>query len=100
MTSTSTLETGTGFIRYDRLYIGGDWVAPATGATIDVVSPSTEDGIGQVPEAAFADADLAVTAARRASDDQTGWSRWTPERRGEAMERLAKALESRGADMA
>jgi acyl-CoA reductase-like NAD-dependent aldehyde dehydrogenase len=33
---------------HDRLYIGGDWVAPATAGTIDIVSPHTEQVVGRV----------------------------------------------------
>jgi len=52
----------------DRLYIGGQWV-PATGETIDVVSPTTEQVIARVTSASIADMDLAVKAARGAFDD-------------------------------
>jgi betaine-aldehyde dehydrogenase len=34
-----------------RLYIGGDWVAPQGTSTITLVSPSTEEVVGSVPEA-------------------------------------------------
>ena len=50
-------------IDYSTLYIGGKWVEPATAATISVHSPTTEELIGSVPEAAEADIDKAVDAA-------------------------------------
>ncbi|MDJ0491571.1 aldehyde dehydrogenase family protein, partial [Rhodococcus qingshengii] len=56
-------------IEYSTLYIGGKWVEPATSATISVHSPTTEELIGSVPEAAEADIDKAVDAARSAFDD-------------------------------
>ena len=87
-------------IDYDRLFIGGDWVAPSGGATIDLVSPSTEEAIGSAPEASPVDVDRAVDAARRAFDDPSGWSRWEPGRRTEALERFAVALEARGEEAA
>ena len=34
---------------YDRLYVGGEWIAPATAETIDVVNPYTEEAIGRDP---------------------------------------------------
>ena len=40
---------------YDRLFIGGEWVAPATSTTIEVISPHTEEVIARVPHAAEAD---------------------------------------------
>ncbi|MEV5848523.1 aldehyde dehydrogenase [Streptomyces sp. NPDC051985] len=87
-------------ITYDRLYVGGRWTEPATAATIAVHSPTTEEHIGTVPEGAEADIDAAVAAARRAFDDETGWAKWTPERRGEVLERFAAALDARAAETA
>jgi hypothetical protein len=48
------------------LYIGGEWVAPASRACIRVLNAATEEPIGEVPEAAVADVDRAVAAARHA----------------------------------
>ncbi|MBR8640505.1 aldehyde dehydrogenase family protein [Streptomyces tuirus] len=87
-------------ITYDRLFIGGEWAAPSSTATITVTSASTEEVIGAVPQAQPADVDAAVAAARRAFDDPQGWSRWEPERRAAAMESLAAQLELRNGEMA
>jgi aldehyde dehydrogenase (NAD+) len=84
---------------YDKLFIGGEWIGPAGTATITVVSASTEETLGTVPEASEADIDRAVAAARRAFDDPTGWASWAPGRRAEVMERLAAAVESRAEAM-
>ena len=35
---------------YKELYIGGEWVAPAGSEVIEVISPATEEVIGQVPD--------------------------------------------------
>ncbi len=35
----------------DRFYIGGEWVAPATDATIDVIDSGTEELFFRVAEA-------------------------------------------------
>ncbi|MFI5590079.1 aldehyde dehydrogenase family protein [Amycolatopsis sp. NPDC051758] len=85
---------------YDSLYIGGRWVAPASTKTIDVVSASTEEPIGRVPEAVEDDIDAAVAAARAAFDDPAGWSGWEPGARADAIERLAVALDARSDEMA
>jgi aldehyde dehydrogenase (NAD+) len=53
---------------YDRLFIGGDWVAPEGTDTIAVISPSTEEVIARVPDGTEADIDKAVAAARTAFD--------------------------------
>ena len=87
-------------VSYDSLFIGGEWVPPSSAARIDVTSSSTEEHIGSVPEAAEADVDAAVAAARRAFDDPGGWSQWDPAERGAAILRLAAELEARGQEMA
>ncbi|WP_370963925.1 aldehyde dehydrogenase [Amycolatopsis sp. cg9] len=85
---------------YESLYIGGKWVAPASARTIEVVSASTEEVIGRVPEAVEADIDAAVAAARTAFDDPVGWSSWEPAERAAVMERLAVALDARAGETA
>ncbi len=49
---------------YDRLFIGGEWVEPSSSSVIDVVSPTTEELVGRVPEAQNADVDRAVARQR------------------------------------
>jgi len=84
---------------HERLFIGGDWVAPSSTATIDVVSPHTEEVVGRVPDGAAADIDRAVAAARAAFD--TGpWPRMTPAARADVMAALLMQLQARSDDMA
>ena len=52
------------FASYDKLFIGGAWVSPTSAARISVRNASTEEPIGEAPEAAEADVDAAVAAAR------------------------------------
>jgi acyl-CoA reductase-like NAD-dependent aldehyde dehydrogenase len=47
-------------ILYDSLYIDGAWATPSSSETISVVSPSTEQVIGRIPQAAGEDIDAAV----------------------------------------
>ena len=84
---------------HDRLFIGGEWVPPSTTSTIQVHNASTGERIGSVPEAAEADVDAAVAAARRAFDDPAGWSSWPHAERAAALERLATELESRAQEI-
>src|SRR5918993_125157 len=72
----------------DRLFVGGQWVPPATGATIDVVSPYTERVVARVPGAAAADVDQAVAAARAAFDGGP-WPRTPPDERADVLQRAA-----------
>jgi aldehyde dehydrogenase (NAD+) len=87
-------------IDYQTLYIGGEWVEPAASGRIDLISPSTEDQIGSVPEASQADVDRAVAAAREAFDAGDGWASWSPEQRAEVLERFATELDARAEEAA
>jgi len=83
----------------DKLFIGGDWVGPETDATIDVISPFSEEVIGRVPDASPADIDRAVAAARAAFDDGP-WPSMTPAQRAEVLTRVSQALQARAQDLA
>ncbi|MDI3313808.1 MAG: aldehyde dehydrogenase [Mycobacterium sp.] len=87
-------------LAYDALFIGGDWVKPPGAMPITVLSASTEEVLGHVPEATRAEVDAAVGAARAAFDDPAGWSRWEPARRAEALVGLADALDKRSEEIA
>ena len=84
---------------HEKLYIGGDWVDPATKSVIDVISPHTEEVVGRVPEASTDDVDRAVAVARAAFDDGE-WPRTSPEERIAAVQRFADAYAARLGDMA
>ena len=84
----------------DELFIGGAWVKPRGSARISVTAASTEEPVGSVPEGTNADIDAAVSAARAAFDDPSGWSSWSAEDRAQALERLAGGLESRSEEIA
>jgi aldehyde dehydrogenase (NAD+) len=73
---------------YDKLYIGGRWQSPSSSKRLSVISPHTEDPIGEAPEAAPADVDKAVVAARAAFDNGP-WPRLTPLERMDKIEKLA-----------
>ena len=84
---------------YKELYIGGEWVAPDGSEVIEVISPATEEVIGQVPHASTADADRAVAAARKAFDDGP-WPHMTPVERARRSAALSAALQARAQDIA
>ena len=83
----------------DRLYIGGDWVAPTGPGTHDVISPVTEELIASVPEGTTADMDRAVAAAREAFD-RGDWPRLTPAERAATVQRFAELYAARLEEMA
>jgi aldehyde dehydrogenase (NAD+) len=84
---------------HDRFYIGGQWVVPAGSATIDVISPHTEEVIGRVPDGTAADMDRAVAAARDAFDNGP-WPLMDPADRAAAVGRLADIYAARLGDFA
>ncbi|WP_156681299.1 aldehyde dehydrogenase [Sphingomonas profundi] len=82
----------------DRFFIGGEWVAPSSGATIDVITPSTEALFVTVAEAQEADMDRAVAAARHAFDSGE-WRRLSHAERGRYVRALGDALRARADDV-
>src|ERR1700733_9932064 len=56
----------------DRFFIGGEWVAPSSEATITVPDSATEERFFSVAEAQAADVSRAVEAGRQA------FARWRP----------------------
>ncbi|MGH3555571.1 MAG: aldehyde dehydrogenase family protein, partial [Mycobacterium sp.] len=73
---------------YDQLFIGGHWRNPSSGQRLTVISPHSEEPIGDVPAAAPEDVDTAVAAARRAFDHGP-WPRLDPRERMRKVEELA-----------
>jgi betaine-aldehyde dehydrogenase len=82
----------------DTLYIGGEWVAPSTSNVIEVVSPTTEEVIARVPEAAEGDVDRAVAAAKAAL---TGpYPQLSGAERAAMIRKLSLALQARSQEIA
>ena len=53
----------------DELFIGGRWASPEGNQRLEVVSPSTEEVVGNIPAPEAGDVDRAVAAARVAFED-------------------------------
>ena len=87
------------FVERKDLYIGGEWVAAQGRNTIDVIEAASEQPLGRVPDASPADIDRAVAAARNAFD-KGPFPDWTPAERGDALDRLSKALQARAPKIA
>jgi len=82
----------------DTLYIGGEWVAPATSNVIEVVSPTTEQVIGRVPEATEGDVDRGVEAAKAALAGP--YPQLSPAERAEYLRKLSLAIQARSQELA
>jgi aldehyde dehydrogenase (NAD+) len=82
----------------DTLYVGGEWVAPAGTNTIEVISPTTEELIARVPEAAEGDVDRAVEAAKAALAGP--YPLLTPAERAGYLRKLSLAIQARSQELA
>ena len=94
----SILPEGVNIAHPDTLYIGGEWIAPVDGGSIEVVSPHTEQVAAIVAEAREADMDKAVAAARKAFD--TGpWPTMEPTERADYLRKMAAHLGPRAGEI-
>jgi aldehyde dehydrogenase (NAD+) len=82
----------------DRFFIGGQWVAPSSDATIKVTDSATEQLYFTVPEAQAADIDRAVSAAREAFDHGP-WPWLAHAERAGYLRALGAELKRRGEDI-
>jgi acyl-CoA reductase-like NAD-dependent aldehyde dehydrogenase len=81
-----------------QLLINNEWRASASGKTMDVVNPATEDVIAQVPSAAVSDLDAAVGAARAALEGP--WAKLSARERGRLVRKLGERLLDRADEVA
>jgi aldehyde dehydrogenase (NAD+) len=81
----------------DKLFIGGQWVAPSSAAAIDVHNAGNGEVMGRVPAGAEKDADAAVRAARSAFD---AWKDVSVERRAEYLDKISAGLKARADELA
>jgi len=82
---------------YDKVYIGGAWVASAGTGTIDVIDSITEEVMATIPAGNAADVDRAVIAARGAFES---WSATSAEERAKYLTRIGEALGARMDELA
>ncbi|ARN76228.1 aldehyde dehydrogenase family protein [Oceanicoccus sagamiensis] len=61
--------------QYTNFYINGQWVAPHSGNTLDVINPATEAISGHIAMGSAADVDTAVAAAKAAFPSYANTSR-------------------------
>jgi acyl-CoA reductase-like NAD-dependent aldehyde dehydrogenase len=81
------------------LFVGGEWIKPASSKRIQVINATTEEVLGSVPEGSDEDIDRAVNAAR-AAFRESAWAVCTPAERGAALSRFADAIEKRATQLA
>ena len=83
--------------KFDKFYIDGNWVDPSGSAKIEVLSSSSEEVMGEVPNGNASDAEAAIAAARRAFDGH--WGETSVEERGGWIAKLAGGLQERMMDI-
>jgi acyl-CoA reductase-like NAD-dependent aldehyde dehydrogenase len=81
-----------------QLFINNEWRPAASGKTMDVVNPATEEVIATVASAEAADLDAAVAAARAAFNGP--WSALSARERGRLVRRLGERLLERADEVA
>lgn len=81
----------------NKFYINGEWVAPSTSDTLDVINPATEESIATIAMGGKADVDKAVAAAKAAF---VTFSQTTVEERAELLGRIIEAYKARMGDIA
>jgi aldehyde dehydrogenase (NAD+) len=80
----------------EKIFIGGEWVEPSGGETLEVTNSATEETIGTIVACAAADADRAVIAAREAFES---WSRTSREERAGYLGAIAAGLGERSEEI-
>ncbi|MBB3978271.1 betaine-aldehyde dehydrogenase [Rhizobium azooxidifex] len=83
----------------DKLFIDGQWAAPAEGGTFPVIDPATEETIFQAPAGTARDIDHAVRAARHAFDHGP-WPRLSGKERAGCLRRIADIILARKEELA
>jgi betaine-aldehyde dehydrogenase len=81
----------------DKLFIGGQWVAPSTKETIDVHNAGTGEVLGRIPAGGEWDIDAAVAAAHAALE---GWSQAEAAKRAEFLQKISDGLKARSDEIA
>jgi aldehyde dehydrogenase (NAD+) len=71
-------------------FIGNRWTAPATGAMLPMIDPSTGQPFAAIARGSATDIDRAVTAAQGARDG--AWGRLAPAEKGRLLGRLSRAI--------
>jgi betaine-aldehyde dehydrogenase len=81
------------------LFVGGEWIEPASTNVIQVTEAHSEQVIGEVPDAGVADVDRAVVSARRAFDE-SDWPHLPVAERIAAVRRIVDQFTARAEEMA
>ncbi|ROZ53018.1 aldehyde dehydrogenase family protein [Rhodococcus sp. WS1] len=74
-----------------KLFIGGEWLEPASGREFGAVNPATGEVLAHIAQGDGIDVDRAVRAARQAFEGE--WSKWSPFDRQRLLLRVHDVIE-------
>jgi betaine-aldehyde dehydrogenase len=77
-------------------FIGGESVAPKSGAYVELINPSTSEPFAEMPVSNAADVDFAVGVAEKAF---ASWRRTTPSERSRALQKIADVFEAHAEEL-
>src|SRR5262249_14084047 len=80
------------------LFVGGEFVPPATGDHFTPLNPASEEPLASVAQAGEADVGRAVASARNAFE--TSWGRLPGRERAKYLYRIARAIQERAREFA
>lgn len=83
--------------KFEKIYIGGAWVASQGTGSIEVFNAATEEVMATIPEGVAADVDRAVSAAREAFD---AWAATSPEERAGYLKAIQAGITARQDELA
>ena len=81
----------------DKLFIGGQWTAPAGREMIDVHNAGNGEVMGRIPAAGEKEVDAAVRAARGALE---AWAATPPATRADYLQKISDGLKARSDELA
>jgi acyl-CoA reductase-like NAD-dependent aldehyde dehydrogenase len=85
-------------VEQKRHFINNEWRPSASGKTMEIVNPATEEVIAEVPAGDAGDVDAAVAAARQALNGP--WAGLSARERGRLVRRMADRLMERADEIA
>jgi betaine-aldehyde dehydrogenase len=77
-------------------FIGGESVAPKSGAYVELINPSTGEPFAEMPVSNSSDVDFAVSVAEKAF---VSWKRTTPSERSRALQKIADVFEANAEEL-
>jgi betaine-aldehyde dehydrogenase len=82
-----------------RMFIGGDWVDAASGATREIINPANNETIARTADGAEPDAEIAIRHARRAFDEGP-WPQMRAQERASYLFKLADLIDRHAEELA